>query len=60
MTQHLDYDTGILYIMNRGHNFTSFFHYNRVTDEVTPMDKYQGEGIQQSYAFLPKKDLDFG
>jgi len=59
MTQYLDYDTGVLYIINKGHNFTSFFHYNRTNDEITPMDKYQGEGIVQGIGFLPKKDLNF-
>ena len=45
MTNYLDYDTGVVYIINKGHSFTQFYHYNRVTNELVGMDKYSGEGI---------------
>ena len=59
MIPYFDYDTGVLYIMNKGTDFTQFYHYNRATDEVTYMDKYKSNGIQQALAFIPKTDLDF-
>lgn len=61
MQTYFDSSTNMFYVVNRGQNFTQFFHFNDEggSPDLTALDKYAGKENQLYIYFMPKKCVNF-